>query len=126
MKSNKSPVLLSPILSTGWDFPDDLCRFIIIPKLPFAPTNDLVSKCRRALDKDYANHEVVIEFTQMCGRGSRHLHDWCVTYFLDTAWSSWFQAATAGRRPKSLIVKHVVNLPERVHYTDEYKGVVGV
>lgn len=119
LESTVPTVLLSAVLSTGWDFSDDACRFIIIPKLPFKPTNDLASRVRQQKNSTHSIEEVLIEFTQMCGRGSRHINDWCATYVLDRSWAAdWFQAKIRNIKPKSLIVQPagsdtVMGIPRR-------------
>jgi Rad3-related DNA helicase len=105
----KGAVLLSPVLSTGWDFPGDQCRFIVIPKIPFQPTQDLLIKARREQDKSYSDYMASLELQQMPGRGSRYMMDWCYAFILDTAFE-WFESAAVKQK---LLVKSFIVQKER-------------
>lgn len=102
---HEAAVALSPILSTGWDFPDDKCRFVIIPKIPFVVTKDLVMRARKEADKTYASYLTVLDLVQICGRGSRHMKDWCTCYIIDDSWK-WFQGDCQHLAPKSFQVDY--------------------
>ncbi len=112
IKRKDASILISPVMTTGVDFPDDLCRFCILPKLPFQPSQELVMKVRREKFPDLYTMETGLDLTQMTGRGSRHYFDWCVYYLLDAAWHQWFMRASARLRPMSLVVNTVMELPK--------------
>jgi Rad3-related DNA helicase len=82
-KSNNPYVLISPSLAEGLDLKDDLSRFCIICKMPYANIADKWVKTRLTLDPNwYANHTAET-LVQMCGRSVRSKDDFATTYILD-------------------------------------------
>jgi ATP-dependent DNA helicase DinG len=86
-KESKEPlVLVSPSAERGEDFPDDICRFIVIVKLPFPYLGDPRVERRLYSMKDgqkwYALR-TISKLIQMTGRGMRHELDTCTSYILD-------------------------------------------
>jgi len=85
-------ILMSPSMSEGLDLPDADCRFSIIAKAPVlrvkvdkylaarAAYFDRLT-CTKGLWQKWQELGTLI---QTCGRGVRHDHDWCDTYFVDT------------------------------------------
>lgn len=90
--SGPGTVLVSPAVSTGWDFPGDQCRFQIIAKIPFTDGRELLAKARSKRDKGYLNYLALVELIQMSGRGVRSEDDWCDTFLIDDHWF-WFSRA---------------------------------
>ena len=83
-KTSSAPcILVSPSMATGWDFPDDECRWQIIVKLPYPDTRGAIMKARAKEDKDYINYIVAQQLVQATGRGTRSITDWCETFILD-------------------------------------------
>ena len=85
-KSYKNKVAISPGLWFGYDFKDDMSRFQIIVKAPFAPLNDQRTKAKReTLDhgKYWYNLLACQKLVQGCGRSIRNKNDYAVTYLLD-------------------------------------------
>lgn len=79
-------VLLAPSLDRGVDLPDDLCRVIVIAKVPFPNLGDPVVKKRfysSATGKRWYSTQTVRSLVQMTGRGMRHANDQVTTYILD-------------------------------------------
>lgn len=76
-------VLVIPAMFEGFDGVHDLCRFVIIPKTPFANTQGPRSKA--LLEKYPALYagETVNKLVQGFGRGVRKSNDWCVYYLMD-------------------------------------------
>ena len=75
-KSASAPaVLVSPTVTTGWDFADDFCRYIIVGKVPFPDTRDLVLLARSEDDKDWIAYLTMDTLVQECGRASRNFED---------------------------------------------------
>lgn len=88
------PVLISPAIDTGYDFPYEAARFQIIPKLPFPPIQgSAILTRRKEEDKAYPNHLTVKRVTQMYGRINRAEDDEGRTYLLDSNWGNWFWPA---------------------------------
>lgn len=88
-KKARAGVLISPAVTTGYDFPYDDCRFQIIVKLPFPDTSSTIMKARVDSDKEYSPYLVMQELIQMVGRGMRAEDDWCETFVLDDN-INWF------------------------------------
>jgi ATP-dependent DNA helicase DinG len=82
-------LLVSPSLTTGYDFPGDSCRYQIVGKIPFPDTRSKVLQAREAHDKDYGAYVAMQTLVQTCGRGMRSADDWCETIIVDSNWS-WF------------------------------------
>jgi len=75
--------LVSPSVTTGWDFPDDTCRFQIIGKLPYPDTRNKIVKARVTEDPDYGAYIASQQLEQAVGRGTRSKNDWCENLILD-------------------------------------------
>lgn len=69
-------VLVSPTVSEGHDFIDDICRWQVHVKLPFPNTLSPVLKARCTTDKNYRYHLAGRSFEQRCGRNMRKHTDW--------------------------------------------------
>lgn len=83
-------ILVSPSMTTGWDFPMDECRWSIIGKVPFPDTRSLVSAARHKVDPDYGCYVTMQTMVQACGRGMRAKDDYCESFVIDSHWG-WFQ-----------------------------------
>jgi len=83
------PVLASPALTHGWDFPHDQCRFQIITKLPFPDSQSKVFKARCEQDPEYMAYVTAQTLEQMVGRHVRAEDDWGETFLIDDHWK-WF------------------------------------
>lgn len=84
-KSKSDTVLISPSLTTGADLKDDLSRFQIIVKLPFASLGDKRVAKKSQINPQWYINEMLRTFIQMCGRSIRHDKDYCITYVLDSS-----------------------------------------
>jgi len=83
-------VLVSPSVVTGYDFPDDQCRFQIIGKVPQPDMRGPILKVRAELDKEYAGYLAMQKLVQACGRGMRGPDDWSETFICDDHFADWF------------------------------------
>lgn len=91
-KSMAAPAtLVSPSVNTGYDFPDDDCRYIIIGKLPFPSLGDPLVRARKEADVGWYNWQTMMQLVQAAGRGSRHPEDWCEVLVVDDAWEGWWR-----------------------------------
>ncbi len=81
--------LISPSISTGQDFVDELCRFNIVGKVPFEASRTPLMIARREQDKMYNSVRASNTFHQMIGRGTRNQSDWCENFVIDDA-IGWF------------------------------------
>lgn len=82
-------VLVSPAVTTGYDFPYTECEYQIIIKVPFPDTRDPVLKARCEQDPDYGMYMAMQALVQMSGRGMRAADDMCETFIIDDQ-IKWF------------------------------------
>jgi len=87
-------VLVSPSITTGYDFPFAECEFQIIAKLPFADLSDPITQQRIAFDRTYSSYLTAQDLVQMCGRGMRANNDRCENFIIDDniSWFLWREA----------------------------------
>lgn len=83
-------VLIGPTLNEGIDLPDDMCRFIVILKVPYPSLVDELVKAKMQLFPNWYNSETSNHIIQGIGRGNRHKDDWCVTYILDGCFTTLY------------------------------------
>ena len=103
-------VLVSPSVTEGWDGVDNLCRFIIIPKVPFADLSDAWTRRRMNEDARTYAQQALVSIVQGAGRGMRHRDDFCDTWILDEAWASLYRRYKDWL-PKSFIESYHHNVP---------------
>ena len=84
-------ILLSPSLSEGIDLKDDLSRFTIVAKIPWASLADKWVKRRMDLDKEWYGEEAIISLVQMTGRSVRSEQDYAAGYILDSDFNMLFK-----------------------------------
>lgn len=84
-------VLVSPSVTTGYDFPYDQCEYIIIAKVPFPDSSDPVLKAREIRDEEYQMYSVMQTLIQSTGRGMRAADDMCECFVVDdmVGWFVW-------------------------------------
>lgn len=82
-KIKQNSILIGPSLNEGVDFPDDLCRFIIIAKVPYPSLADLFVKEKMKLFPDWYEYTTINQIIQGLGRGIRNKHDYCDTFIFD-------------------------------------------
>ncbi len=75
--------LVSPSMTTGWDFPDDDCRWQIISKVPFPDSRSAIHQERQKQDPDLPYYMAWQTLIQSAGRGVRSQEDWCETIIID-------------------------------------------
>lgn len=81
MSSNT--ILIGPTLSEGIDLPGDLCRFIIITKMPYPSIKDRLVDAKMKIFPYWYNATTSNQIIQGIGRGNRFAEDYCTTYILD-------------------------------------------
>lgn len=111
-KAERQPCwLISPAVSTGYDFPGDQCEFVLIPKLFFAPSQSNVMQKRIEKNKLYLGNLMAQKLIQASGRGRRHATDPCEVVILDdnyiwsrrayqSCFAAWFRCPTVKGLPK--------------------------
>lgn len=77
-------VLISPSMSEGYDFKDDLARFQIVAKVQWPYLMDAQVDAKRKLDPQWYDLQAVNFIIQAIGRGVRHENDWCMNFILDS------------------------------------------
>jgi Rad3-related DNA helicase len=89
--SPEPTILLSPSLSTGTDLRDDLSRFQIVVKMPFASLADKRVKIKSDLNPEWYACEMLRTLIQSCGRSTRSEDDYSSTYILDSSLYYWLR-----------------------------------
>lgn len=82
--------LVSPSVTTGWDFPFADCQFQIIGKIPFPDLRSKAAKARAARNKEWAGYTAAQVIVQASGRGMRSEYDQCETFIVDGNFDWWF------------------------------------
>jgi len=77
-------ILVSPSVHTGLDFRDDLARWQIIVKVPYASLGDEVVRRRAETDRDWYIQDAIVKIVQAYGRIVRNENDYGRTYILDS------------------------------------------
>jgi len=79
----RGAVLCSPAIGTGYDFPGDTGRWVVVPKVPYTYHGDPLTKARQERDGRYSDGLVAQELAQMVSRCMRGPADWCEVFVLD-------------------------------------------
>lgn len=82
-EDSKNKILVGPSLIEGIDLKDDLCRFIIIMKIPYPSLGDKFVAKKFEVDKNWYMWKTTNSILQGVGRGVRNENDWCETYIVD-------------------------------------------
>lgn len=91
-KLSEDTILIGPSLNEGIDLPDDMCRFIVIMKVPYPSLTDELVKAKMELFPYWYNSETSNHIIQGIGRGNRHQNDWCITYILDGCFGQLYKS----------------------------------
>lgn len=92
-------ILVSPSVTTGYDFPYDTCELQIIVKVPFPDTRDGVVAARTTVEPRYGIHVAMQEIVQTVGRAMRAADDRCENFIVD-GHAKWFLAKHADLAPR--------------------------
>jgi len=82
-------VLVSPAITSGWDFPGKECEYIIIGKVPFVSAQGKLTKARQSEDPEWIYFLAMEAVVQIAGRGRRSRQDTCEVFIMDNHWT-WF------------------------------------
>jgi len=82
-------LLVSPAVTSGWDFPGAECEYIIVGKIPFADGRSPVTKARTEDDPEFGGFDAMQTLVQEAGRGTRSASDHCEVLIVDDHWG-WF------------------------------------
>jgi len=82
---SENGIMLAPSFERGVDLKDDLCRVIVVAKVPFPSLGDKQVNGRLYTKggQGWYSMLTVRSIVQMTGRGMRSKDDWCETYILD-------------------------------------------
>ena len=83
MLKEQPTVVVSPSIAFGVSFDDDMGRFQIIMKAPYMPLSSKRIKLLFERDPNYYQTKMLINLVQMCGRCTRNINDFSVTFILD-------------------------------------------
>lgn len=100
-KNIKNAILIGPSLNEGIDLPHDLCRFIIIGKVPYMNIEDEFVQEKSKLFPKWYNSQASIEIIQGIGRGVRAQGDFCETFILDSCFAGLY-SRTKNQYPKEI------------------------
>ena len=90
-KAVKNKVLIGPTLVEGVDLPDDLCRFIIIIKIPYPNISSKTVKAKMNIFPLWYESTTSNTVIQNIGRGVRNEKDYCTTFILDGCFTSLYR-----------------------------------
>jgi Rad3-related DNA helicase len=82
-RANPPKVLVSPSMTTGWDFPYDQCEYQIIGKLAYPDTRNKIVKARVEEDGSYGAYIAMQQLVQACGRAVRAKDDHSENFIID-------------------------------------------
>lgn len=90
LPANSGRILLSPSVTTGWDFPGQDCEYQIIAKIPFPDLRTKAAKVRSARNREWAGYDAAQTIVQASGRGMRSADDRCETFIVDGNFGWWY------------------------------------
>jgi len=82
-------ILVSPSVTTGYDFPGDEAEYQIIGKIAYPDTRDKIVKARAKDDPEYPAYIAMQHLVQASGRITRQLSDFGETFIIDNN-ITWF------------------------------------
>lgn len=112
-EAGQPAVLISPSITTGFDFKGVRARFNIIGKVPFEPGKGPLMQARKEQDKMYMNNRTAQTVVQTLGRGTRDAEDWCANYVTDDC-VGWFKRY--GLFPKYVHIQEVKSVPKPIQF----------
>jgi ATP-dependent DNA helicase DinG len=86
-KRTRGGVLVASSMDRGVDLPDDLCRVVVVAKVPFPNLGDRQISARLYRTpggQTWYNIQAVRTLVQMTGRATRHSTDFSTSYILDS------------------------------------------
>jgi len=92
------------------NLPDDLCRFMIVMKVPYASLGDQLVKAKMRMIQGWYKADTLKKIIQSLGRGVRSKTDWCITYILDGCFCDLYLQSKSNLNPE---------LVERIKFVEE-------
>ena len=81
---DRPTVLISPSMTEGFDFKDDLARWQIVAKMPYPYLGDKQVEKKKDMNPAWYSMQTASTIIQACGRIVRSEEDFGVTYILDS------------------------------------------
>lgn len=100
--SREPRIMVSPALTTGYDFKGDDARWQIVAKLPFPDTRSAIMKARASATLRYTDNLTMQTIVQTCGRINREDTDWGETFIVDNH-ADWFLKKNNDLAPRSFL-----------------------
>lgn len=82
-KYSTNGVLIGPSLFDGINLAGDMCRFLIIAKVPYMDLKSNFIKKKRDVYPVWYSSQAALSIIQGIGRGVRYNSDWCCSFILD-------------------------------------------
>lgn len=92
--SAEPTVLLSPSMTEGLDLREDLSRFQVVAKMPFASLGDPYIKARMELDPSWYRWQTALTLVQSLGRSIRSSEDYAASYIIDSDFARFLRDAS--------------------------------
>jgi len=89
-RASPPATLISPTVTSGWDFPGADCEYVVVGKIPYPDTRDPVVKARIEGDREWGAYLAMQTLVQEAGRGTRSAGDRCEYLVVDDNWGQWF------------------------------------
>lgn len=83
-KKDSGNIILSPSITTGYDFKGDMARWGVIAKIPFLYIGDTHVKLNMSRNGRWYAREAILKLVQSCGRIVRGPSDHGVNYVIDS------------------------------------------
>lgn len=91
-RASTNTVIIAPAMHEGLDLVDDLSRFQIICKVPFANFyEDKQLAARKEDDPQFYDWLTALKLVQSVGRSVRSEKDWAHTYIIDETFGWWYR-----------------------------------
>lgn len=89
--SKGNSVLVSPSVTTGYDFPYSECEFQIVAKIPFPDLRTKAAQEKVERNREWAGYMAAQVIVQSSGRGMRAEDDQCETFIVDGNFGWWWR-----------------------------------
>jgi Rad3-related DNA helicase len=90
-KAGERAILVSPSVTTGFNFAYTDAEFQIVPKLPVPDTRSAIMRARIKATPRYREHATMTKLVQSCGRINRADDDQGETFIIDGHMSWWYR-----------------------------------
>ena len=97
--NSRNNVIIGPTLVEGVDLPGDLCRFIIIAKVPYPNISSKTVKAKMNIFPLWYTSTTSNTIIQNIGRGVRNESDYCTTFILDGCFGKLYEETSGQYSP---------------------------